>query len=210
MIDRQERVPLCRNHGESSWRPIKARVTPGRPTRFSVIHVLDPLFSHWLFAATPVVGRFTPQQEQGDQAILMRIFVVRDDSLRAVNLRAHAHLFPDADYVWHSLIDVEGEDFDAYTRELGLFLRGYLEGWIPDRVITLVEWPHIPQVDSCLPHDWCSARRRSPAHGPPGGRSGEHVRPNRVSKSLHASDPLPEQTRRAHEPITQYRQASIP
>ncbi|WP_371095867.1 hypothetical protein [Streptomyces sanglieri] len=69
----------------------------------------------------------------------MRIFVVRHDRLRTVSLRTHTHPFPDADYVWHSLIDVEGEDFDACPRELGPFLRGYLEGWIPDGVITLVE-----------------------------------------------------------------------
>ena len=41
--------------------------------------------------------------------------------------------------MWHPLSNVEDEEFDVYPRELGPFLRGYLEGWIPDGVITLVE-----------------------------------------------------------------------
>jgi len=139
VIDRQERVLLCRIHGESSWRPVKARVIPLRPSRFSVIHVMDPLFSHWFLAATPVVGRFDPQPEPGGQAGLMHIFVVRHDRMSPISLRARAHSFPDADYVWHQLSNVEDEDFDVHPRELGPFLRGYLEGWIPNGVITLVE-----------------------------------------------------------------------
>ncbi|MBX7473478.1 hypothetical protein [Streptomyces sp. NPDC056132] len=139
MIDRQERVLLCRIHGESSWRPIKARVIPLRPSRFSVIRVLDPLFSHWFLAATPVVGRLDPLPGQGGQASLTRIFAVCRDRMRPISLRARARLFPDADYAWHQLTDAEDEDFDVYPRELGPFLRGYLEGWIPDGVITLVE-----------------------------------------------------------------------
>ncbi|MCN9244481.1 hypothetical protein NGF19_27485 [Streptomyces sp. RY43-2] len=139
MIDRQERVLLCRIHGESSWRPIKARVIPGWPSRFSVIHVLDPLFSHWLLAATPVVGKFDPFSNRGDQAGSTRIFVVRHGKMSRISLRGRSHPIPDADYAWHPLPDVEGEDFGVYPRELGSFLRGYLEGWIPDGVITLAE-----------------------------------------------------------------------
>jgi hypothetical protein len=139
VIDRQERVLLCRMHGESSWWPVKATVIPVRPSRFSVIHVLDPLFSHWFLATTPVVGRLEPPAERDSQAGLTRIFVVRYDRLRPISLRAHTHSFPDADYIWHPLSDIEDEDFDSYPRELGPLLRGYLEGWIPDGVITLVE-----------------------------------------------------------------------
>ena len=139
VIDRQERVLLCRIHGESSWRPVKARVVSVLPSRFSVIHVLDPIFSHWFLSATPVVGRFHPLTERGDQAGLKRIFVVHQDRMCPVSLRARTHCLPDSDYVWHPLLDVEDEEFDVYPRELGPFLRGYLEGWIPDGVITLVE-----------------------------------------------------------------------
>ncbi|WP_416981491.1 hypothetical protein [Streptomyces sp. T028] len=139
MIDRQERVLLCRIHGESAWQPIKARVIPLQPSRFSAIRVLDPIFSHWFLAATPVVGKFAPVPERDGQARLMRIFVTRHDRMRPISLRARAHASLDVDYVWHPLSDVEDADFDVYPRELGPFLRGYLEGWIPDGVITLVE-----------------------------------------------------------------------
>ncbi|MDX3635713.1 hypothetical protein PV728_36805 [Streptomyces europaeiscabiei] len=101
--------------------------------------MLDPLFSHWFLSATPAIGRFRPLPERGGQAGLTRIFVVRRDRMRPISLRCRTHPFPDADYAWHPLSDVEGEEFDVYPRELGLFLRGYLEGWIPDGVITLVE-----------------------------------------------------------------------
>ncbi|MDX2546697.1 hypothetical protein ACOT81_27540 [Streptomyces sp. WI04-05B] len=139
VIDRQERVLLSRIHGESSWRPVKARVIRVRPSRFSVIHVLDPLFSHWFIAATPVVGRFDPLSERGGLAGLTHIFVVRQDRMRRISLRACAHPFLDADYVWHPLSDAEDDKLDVHPRELGPFLRGYLEGWIPDGFITLVE-----------------------------------------------------------------------
>ncbi|MDQ0761490.1 hypothetical protein [Streptomyces canus] len=139
VIDGQERVLLCRIHGESAWRPVKSRVIRVRPSRFSVIHVLDPLFSHWFLATTPVVGRFDPLSARGGPAGRTYIFVVRRDRMRQISLRARARSSPDADYVWHPLSDVEDEDFDVYPRELGPFLRGYLEGWIPDGFITLVE-----------------------------------------------------------------------
>lgn len=139
VIDRQERVLLYRIHGEPSWRPVKARVIRLRPSKLSVIHILDPLFSHWFLAATPVVGRFDPPSERGGQASLTRIFVVRHSRMSRISLRARPRSLPDADYVWHPLSDVENEDLDVYPRELGPFLRGYLEGWIPDGVITLFE-----------------------------------------------------------------------
>lgn len=73
----------------------------------------------------------------------MRIFVVRRSKMRSIRLRARARAraraATDAYYVWHPLSNVEGEEFDSYPRELGPFLRGYIEGWIPDGIITLVE-----------------------------------------------------------------------
>jgi hypothetical protein len=69
----------------------------------------------------------------------MRIFVTRHDRMRPIRLRARAYTPLDVDYAWHPLSDVESENFDVYPRELAPFLRGYLEGWIPDGVITLVE-----------------------------------------------------------------------
>ncbi|MDO0930472.1 hypothetical protein QQY66_01690 [Streptomyces sp. DG2A-72] len=139
VIDRQERVLLCRVHGESSWRPVTSKVIRIRPSQFSVIHVLDPLFSHWFLARTPVVGRFNPPPERGSLDESIHIFVVRHNRVRSISLRASARSVTDADYAWHPLSDVEDEDFDVHPRELGTFLRGYLEGWIPDGVITLVE-----------------------------------------------------------------------
>ncbi len=67
------------------------------------------------------------------------IFVVRHSRMRSISLRACTRFVTDADYVWHPLSNVEDEDFDVCPRELGPFLRGYLDGWIPDGVITLVE-----------------------------------------------------------------------
>lgn len=139
VIDRQERVLLYRVQGESCWRPVASRVIRLRPSRFSVIHVLDPLFSHWFLARTPVVGRFNPLPEQGVPDVPTCIFVVRRSRMRTISLRARAHSVTDSSYVWHPLSKVEDEDFDVLPRELGPFLRGYLEGWIPDGVITLVE-----------------------------------------------------------------------
>lgn len=138
-IDRQERVLLCRIHGDSSWQPVKARVMPLRPSRFSAIQVVDPIFSHWFLASTPVIGRFVSVPETDGQPGLMRIFVTRHDRMTPISLRARPHTSLNADYAWHPLSDVENEDFDVRPRELGPFLRGYLEGWIPDGVITLVE-----------------------------------------------------------------------
>ena len=139
VIDRQERVLLCRTHGQSSWRPTPSRVIRIRPSRFSFIHTLDPLFSHWFVARTPVVGRFDAWSARGCSAGSTRIFVVRHHRMRSISLRARTHSWADTDYVWHPLSNVEDEEFDVYPRELGPFLRGYLEGWIPDGVITLVE-----------------------------------------------------------------------
>ncbi|MEV4867481.1 hypothetical protein [Streptomyces ossamyceticus] len=139
VIDREDRVLLYRVHGESSWRPVASRVIRILPSRFSVIHVLDPLFSHWFLARTPVVGNYNPLPEQDSSDESTRIFVVRRSKMRSIRLRARARVVTDADYVWHPLSNVEGEEFDAYPRELGPFLRGYIEGWIPDGVITLVE-----------------------------------------------------------------------
>ncbi|QFQ98077.1 hypothetical protein F9278_19770 [Streptomyces phaeolivaceus] len=139
VVDHHERVLLCRFRGESCWRPVASRVIRIRPSRFSVIHVLDPLFSHWFLARTPVVGRFNPLPEGGGLDESMRIFVVRRSRMRTISLRGRSHPVTDSSYVWHPLPDVEDADFDVVPRELGPFLRGYLEGWIPDGVITLVE-----------------------------------------------------------------------
>lgn len=139
VIDRQERVLLCRVHGESSWRPVKARVIRVRPSRFSVIHVLDQLFSHWFLARTPVVGRINPLPDPDGPKESTHIFVVRRSRMRSISLHACARPVTNVDYVWRPLANVEDENFDVYPRELGPFLRGYIEGWIPDGVITLVE-----------------------------------------------------------------------
>lgn len=139
VIDSQERVLLCRIHGESCWRPTPTRVIRIRPSRFSVIHTVDPLFSHWFLARTPVVGRFEPLPQQDGLAESPHIFVVRRSRMRSIALRARTHSCMDADYVWHPVSRVEDARFDVRPRELGPFLRGYLEGWIPDGVITLVE-----------------------------------------------------------------------
>ncbi|TGG84623.1 hypothetical protein [Streptomyces albus] len=139
VVDHQERVLLCRPHGERTWLPVKASVLCVRTSKLSVIHVLDPLFSHWFLAATPVIGRFNPVADRDCQSDSMRIFVVRHRRMRTISLRARTRASPDADLVWHPLSDVEDEQFNVNPRELGPFLRGYLEGWIPDGVITLVE-----------------------------------------------------------------------
>lgn len=139
VIDHQERVLLCRPRGEPTWQPVKAGVLCVRPSALSVIHVLDPLFSHWFLAATPVIGRFIPVTDRDCRSGSMRIFVVRHHRMRTISLRARTRTSPDVDFVWHPLSDVEDEQFDVHPRELGPFLRGYLEGWIPDGVITLVE-----------------------------------------------------------------------
>ncbi|MFF4630018.1 hypothetical protein [Streptomyces griseorubiginosus] len=139
MIDSENRVLLCRAHGESSWRPVASRVIRILPSRLSVIHVLDSLFSHWFLARTPVVGSYSPLQDRNIPKESTRIFVVRHSKMRSLSLRARFKTITDADYVWHPLSNVEDEKFDVYPRELGPFLRGYIEGWIPDGVITLVE-----------------------------------------------------------------------
>lgn len=139
VIDREERVLLCRVHGDPSWRPVASRVIRLLPSRFSVIHVLDSLFSHWFLARTPVVGRYNPLPERDRLDESTRIFVVRRHKMRSISLRARARVATNVHYVWHPLSNVEDEKFDVYPRELGLFLRGYIEGWIPDGVITLVE-----------------------------------------------------------------------
>lgn len=139
VVDDREHVLLCRFHGKSSWQPVKARVIRVRPSRFSVINVLGPFFSHWTLAATPVVGSFDPLAERVDLAGLMHIFVVRRVRMRPIGLRVRAHSLPHADYVWHPLSHLEDGDLDVYPRELGSFVRGYLEGWIPDGFITLIE-----------------------------------------------------------------------
>ncbi|MGW0565998.1 hypothetical protein [Streptomyces tauricus] len=139
VIDRQERILLSRAHGESSWRPIKSRVIRLWPSKFSLLHVLDPLFSHWFLAATPVIGKFDPLPEQGGQSGLTHIFVVRHSRMRPISLHARTHPFTSSDQAWHPLPEVEDGDLDVCPRELGPFTRGYLEGWIPDGVITLVE-----------------------------------------------------------------------
>ncbi|MBR8642144.1 hypothetical protein KEF29_29545 [Streptomyces tuirus] len=139
MIDCQDRVLLCRMHGESSWRPPPAKVIRIRPSKFSVINTLDPLFSHWLLARTPVMGRLDNLSQRGGLDGSTHIFVVRRSRMRSIYLRARTRSCADADYVWYPLGDVEDEQFDVHPRELGPLLRGYLEGWIPDGVITLVE-----------------------------------------------------------------------
>jgi hypothetical protein len=138
-VDRQERVLLCRIHGESSWRPPPSKVIRILPSGFSLIHTLDPLFSHWFLARTPVIGRFDTLSQRGSLDGSTRIFVVRRDRMRSISLRAATRCRADTDYVWHQLANVEDKYFDVHPRELGPFPRGYLEGWIPDGVITLVE-----------------------------------------------------------------------
>jgi hypothetical protein len=59
--------------------------------------------------------------------------------MRSISLRARARVVTNVDYAWHPLANVEDEKFDVHPCELGPFLRGYIEGWIPDGVITLVE-----------------------------------------------------------------------
>ncbi|MGW0705921.1 hypothetical protein ACWD4G_08130 [Streptomyces sp. NPDC002643] len=86
-----------------------------------------------------MVGRFNQLPEGGGLDESMRIFVVRRSRMRTISLRGRPHPVTDSSYVWHPLPDVEDEDFDVVPRELGPFLRGYLEGWIPDGVITLVK-----------------------------------------------------------------------
>ncbi|MFH8467704.1 hypothetical protein [Streptomyces sp. NPDC017991] len=139
MIDRQERVLLCRTHGQSVWRPAPSRVIRIRPSKFSFIHTLDPLFSHWFVSRTPVIGRFDLSSKGGASTGSTNIFIVRHSRMKPISLRARSHSRADADYVWHPLSNVEDEMFDVYPRELVPLLRGYLEGWIPDGVITLVE-----------------------------------------------------------------------
>ncbi|MFM9448762.1 hypothetical protein [Streptomyces acidiscabies] len=139
MIDLEDRVLLCRVHGEPSWRPITSRVIRLWPSQLSIIHILDSLFSHWFLARTPVVGSYGPLPDRDSPNESTRIFVVRHGKMRSISLRARARTNTDADYVWYPGSNVEDEEFDAHPRELGPFLRGYIEGWIPDGVITLVE-----------------------------------------------------------------------
>ncbi|MBE8473873.1 hypothetical protein [Streptomyces justiciae] len=139
VIDHEERVLLCRVHGDFSWRPVTARVIRIQPSRFAVIHVLDSLFSHWFLARTPVIGRYHPLAERDGRDESTDIFVARHSRIRSISLRARSRSVVDTDYAWHPLSAVEDEAFDVCPRELGPFLRGYLEGWIPDGVITLVE-----------------------------------------------------------------------
>ncbi|GHH07690.1 hypothetical protein GCM10018780_41800 [Streptomyces lanatus] len=58
--------------------------------------------------------------------------MVRHGKMRWISLRARTQTNTDIDYVWHPLPNVEDEEFDVHPRELGPFLRGYIEGWIPD------------------------------------------------------------------------------
>jgi hypothetical protein len=116
-----------------------SRVIRILPSRLSVIHVLDSLFSHWFLARTPVVGSYSPLPDRDSPTEATRIFVVRHGKMRSISLRARTQTNTDIDYVWHPLPNVEDEEFDVHPRELGPFLRGYIEGWIPDGVITLVE-----------------------------------------------------------------------
>lgn len=138
VIDEQERVLLRRSPGKRAWTPLRAAVVRLQPTGFSLMRIQDPLFSHWYLAAVPVVGKYTPPSTAPTQVATRHIFAVRRDRMRNLTLRPCSSTSPDAVYAWHPLTEVEG-DLHVHPHELGPFLRGYLEGWIPDGVITLTE-----------------------------------------------------------------------
>lgn len=139
VIDRHERVLLCRAHSsESPWRPVKAGVFRIPFSKLSVIHVLNPLFSHWFVAATPVIGRFDTNA-RGKRDRVTHIFVVRREKMLTLSLHMRADSLLDSDYSWHPLSDLEADGFEVYPRELTPLVRGFLEGWIPDGVISLAE-----------------------------------------------------------------------
>ena len=116
-------------------------IPPG-PSWRSLIRVADPILVHWFLAATPVVGQFDPLPESGGRtAGPMRIVIARREAMRPLGVRFRARGVLDADYAWHPLTAVENENIPVCPRELGPLLRGYLEGWIPDGVITLIDDP---------------------------------------------------------------------
>ncbi len=139
VIDDEERVLLCRPHGQPTWRPVRARVIRLRPSRSSIVHVHDSLFTHCFLAPTPVVGHFAPPAKNKEPNEAGRIFIVRRNKIHSLILRPQATHGFEADYIWHPLSTVEATEFDVLPRELGPLLRGYIEGWIPDGPITLVE-----------------------------------------------------------------------
>jgi hypothetical protein len=133
-----ERVLLCRRHGQTTWRPVRARVIRLRPSGSSIMRVHDPLFTHCFLAPTPVVGHFAPPaNKEPNEAV--RIFIVRRNKIHSLILRPQAAHGCESDYIWHPLSTVEAAEFDVLPRELGPLLRGYVEGWIPDGPITLIE-----------------------------------------------------------------------
>jgi hypothetical protein len=138
VVDRREHVLLRRVFGQTLWLPISARVITIRPTKVSIISLFTPLSSPHFLAVTPVMGRFTPLPEKNpDRATHSRVFVVRHEKVGAIT--ANEGAASNIEYSWHPITEVETEGFNVCPRELGVFLRGYLEGWIPDGTITLVE-----------------------------------------------------------------------
>jgi hypothetical protein len=72
-----------------------------------------------------------------DRAVRSRLFIVRREKVGAITIGENASWNVEAS--WHPLAEIESEGFNFCPRELGVFLRGYLEGWIPDGNIRLME-----------------------------------------------------------------------
>ncbi|MEU3879781.1 hypothetical protein [Streptomyces californicus] len=107
-----------------------------RPSDITLVRIRDPLFTHWYVTVIRVVGRYASPGRPDTRAADNRVFVARRDKMREITIRPSAGATPDCAYAWYPLSAVEGS-LNVRPRELGLFLRGYLEGWIPDGAITL-------------------------------------------------------------------------
>ncbi|MBK6041233.1 MULTISPECIES: hypothetical protein [unclassified Streptomyces] len=107
-----------------------------RPSDVTLVRIRDPLFIHWYVTVIRVVGTYASPGRPDTRAADSRVLVARRDKMREIRIRPSVGAAPDYAYAWYPLSAVEG-DLNVRPRELGLFLRGYLEGWIPDGGITL-------------------------------------------------------------------------
>lgn len=130
VLSRDNEVLLQRTRETEKWQPVRLNIEPGS----SSVAALLQLRRQSRFAKSArigrTIGRVSATPSDTREAATSSLYILRINSATfSVNIPSQVE--------WWPISEVSAEQFNAFPKELGIFLQGYVDGWIPDGTITL-------------------------------------------------------------------------